>query len=170
MISKRGSRPAGERQIVQLVVQRQVDVMRLAVAMVAHDCCAGSSMARGVVFVAAPDRPRSTVSLVCVLKQLEASAPDGGFAYGFALRDGEARERDPAPMAKRRLDELSTCPDFVHMQCFERRVGPSVAAVAAPRQAQNGSGTTEPVSPARRFTDTTVAFGKKLNSEALAQV
>ena len=37
-------------------------------------------------------------------------------------------------------------------------------------QAQDGSGTTVPVSPARRLTDTTVAFGKKLNSEALAQV
>jgi hypothetical protein len=35
---------------------------------------------------------------------------------------------------------------------------------------QNGSGITEPLSPGLRFTDTTVALGKKLNSEALAQV
>jgi hypothetical protein len=31
-------------------------------------------------------------------------------------------------------------------------------------------GTTDPVSPGLRLTDTTVALGKKLNSEALAQV
>ena len=35
---------------------------------------------------------------------------------------------------------------------------------------QNGSGITEPVSPGLLFTETTVALGKKLNSDALAQV
>ena len=35
---------------------------------------------------------------------------------------------------------------------------------------QKGSGITEPVSPGLLLTETTVAFGKKLNSEALAQV
>jgi len=38
------------------------------------------------------------------------------------------------------------------------------------RTDQNGSGITDPVSPGCRFTETTVALGKKLNSEALAQV
>src|SRR6185503_15117464 len=44
------------------------------------------------------------------------------------------------------------------------------ACAARRGQLQNGSGITEPVSPGRRLTEITVAFGKKLNSEALAQV
>ena len=44
------------------------------------------------------------------------------------------------------------------------------AGRATPGKIQNGSGITEPVSPGLRLTETTVAFGKKLNSDALAQV
>ena len=47
-----------------------------------------------------------------------------------------------------------------------------IADQALPRgiRRYSGHGVTLPVSPGRRLTDTTVALGKKLNSEALAQV
>lgn len=58
----------------------------------------------------------------------------------------------------------------VELRIWERNAFGSVAPGPPAGKAQNGSAITEPVSAGWRFTDTTVALGKKLNSEALAQV